>query len=77
MALIFVLASLGLPGLGNFIGEFLVLVGTYEANPWMSVPVASGLILSVVYSLRIMARVFYGPKKSEQSIQDLSIREQV
>jgi len=75
MALIFVLASLGLPGLGNFIGEFLVLVGTYEANPWMSVPAASGLILSVVYSLRIMARVFYGPKKSEQSIQDLSIRE--
>ena len=41
----------------------------------MSVPAASGLILSVVYSLRIMARVFYGPKKSEQSIQDLSIRE--
>ncbi|MGO9119127.1 MAG: complex I subunit 4 family protein [Desulfomonilaceae bacterium] len=75
MALIFVLASLGLPGLGNFVGEFLVLVGTYEANPWMSVPAASGLILSVVYSLRIMARVFYGPKKSEQSIQDLSIRE--
>ena len=52
-----------------------MLVGTYEANPWMSVPAASGLILSVVYSLRIMARVFYGPRKSEQSIQDLSIRE--
>ncbi len=75
MALVFVLASLGLPGLANFIGEFLVLVGTYEANPWMTVAAASGLILSVVYSLRIMARVFYGPKKSGQSIRDLSIRE--
>ncbi len=75
LALIFVLASLGLPGLGNFVGEFLVLAGTYQANPWMTVPAATGLILSVIYSLRIMARVFYGPKESDRSIQDLSIRE--
>jgi NADH-quinone oxidoreductase subunit M len=73
--LIFALASLGLPGLGSFIGEFLVLVGTYQANVWMAALAAIGLVLSTVYSLRIMARAFYGESRSELSIRDLSMRE--
>ncbi|HTY26156.1 MAG TPA: NADH-quinone oxidoreductase subunit M [Desulfomonilaceae bacterium] len=75
VTLIFALASLGLPGLGNFVGEFLVLVGTFGTSPWMAAPAAVGLVLSVVYSLRIMGKAFYGPKKLEQPIQDLSPRE--
>ncbi len=77
VTLIFVLASLGLPGMGNFVGEFLVLVGVYQINPWMAVPAAMGLIFSVVYSLRIMAKVFYGPKESKLPVADLSVREAV
>ncbi len=75
VTLIFALASLGLPGLGNFIGEFLVLIGTYRAEPLMAVPAAIGLVLSAVYSLRIMARAFYGATRSDFSISDLSMRE--
>lgn len=75
VTLIFALASLGIPGLGNFIGEFLVFVGTYQANVWMAVPAAIGLVLSAAYSLRIMARVFYGATSSDLSIPDLSMRE--
>lgn len=75
VTLIFVLASLGLPGLGSFIGEFLVLAGTYQANVWMAAAAAIGLVLSTVYSLRIMARAFYGETRPELSIQDFSMRE--
>ena len=52
-----------------------MLVGTYQANVWMAAFAAAGLVLSTVYSLRIMARVFYGESRSETSIRDLSIRE--
>ena len=49
--LLFALASMGLPGLGNFIGEFLVLVGTYRVSPLTTVLAALGLIVSTVYAL--------------------------
>lgn len=75
VTLVFALASLGIPGLGNFVGEFLVLVGTYSANAWMAVPAAVGLVLAAVYSLRIMAKAFYGPIKEHHQIPDLLPRE--
>ncbi len=77
VTLFFALASLGLPGLGTFIGEFLVLAGTYRTNLWMAVPAAVGLVLSMVYSLWIMAIVFYGETRSELSIRDFSMREAI
>ena len=61
IALFFILASLGLPGMGNFIGEFLVLLGAFEQHPWFTVLAATGLILAAVYSLYVMQKVFFGP----------------
>ncbi|MFZ0449673.1 MAG: NADH-quinone oxidoreductase subunit M [Desulfatiglandaceae bacterium] len=74
-AMVFALASLGLPGLGNFVGEFLVLLGTYRANIPMAVLASLGLIGSTVYSLWIMQRTFHGPMKEDWKPVDLSIRE--
>jgi NADH-quinone oxidoreductase subunit M len=74
-AMVFALASLGLPGLGNFVGEFLVLVGLYQ----MSVPYAAvatvGFIVSTVYSLWMMRRAFFGENTEGWKLPDLSFRE--
>ncbi len=75
MGLVFVMASLGLPGLGNFIAEFLTLVGAYKADVLMAVLASLGLIFSTIYSLRIMQRVFYGEKQEEWGLKDLNLRE--
>jgi NADH-quinone oxidoreductase subunit M len=75
LALFFVAASLGLPGLGNFLGEFLVLAGTFPAHPWVAAVAASGLVLSAIYSLLIMQRAFHGPAREERPLPDLSLRE--
>ena len=75
VALVFALASLGLPGLGNFVGEFLVLVGVYRVSPWMTVPAALGLVLAVIYSLRMVGKAFYGRADEKRLIQDIWPRE--
>lgn len=73
--LFFILASLGLPGLGNFLGEFLILLGTFKAHPGMAMLAAVGLVLSAVYSLILMQRVFYGKPATEAPLADLDRRE--
>lgn len=60
VALFFALASLGLPGLGNFVAEFLVLLGLFNVNPWMAAVAALGLITAAVYSLIMMQKSFFG-----------------
>lgn len=75
IGLFFALASLGLPGLGNFVGEFLVLLGVYQACPLMALPAALGIVMAVIYSLRIVNRAFYGPSDENRIIHDLWPRE--
>lgn len=75
VALVFVMASLGLPGLGNFIAEFLVLAGAFQANVWITVFATIGLVIATIYSLRIMQLVFYGEKRSTWTFKDFSFRE--
>jgi NADH-quinone oxidoreductase subunit M len=77
MGLIFSLASLGLPGLGNFVAEFLVLTGSYKASFLLTSFAAVGLIAATIYSLRIVQKVFLGKEKIERKINDLSIREKL
>jgi len=74
-ALFFVLASLGLPGLGNFLGEFLVLLGAFQAHPVATMLAASGLVLSAIYSLTLMQRAFYGKSSGDAPLEDLDRRE--
>ncbi len=71
------LASIGLPLLNNFVGEFLVLQGAAVANfPWAAIA-ALGVILSSVYMLWLVQRTFYGetPEKIKSHFKDLSARE--
>lgn len=75
VALFFALASLGLPGMANFIGEFLVLMGTFQVYPLMVVPAAVGLVLAAIYSLCMMKWAFLGPAQKRLPLPDLSARE--
>jgi NADH-quinone oxidoreductase subunit M len=72
VALFFILASLGLPGLGNFVAEFLVLLGLFAVNPWITAVAALGLITAAIYSLIMMQKVFYGKPSAELKLADLS-----
>ncbi|MDT0617989.1 NADH-quinone oxidoreductase subunit M [Salinisphaera sp. P385] len=74
-ALVFVLASLGLPGTANFIGEFLILVGTFGVAPVVVVLAGGGLVLGAVYSLVLMHRVYWGPAQGRAELAGLNGRE--
>ncbi|MFZ0452424.1 MAG: NADH-quinone oxidoreductase subunit M [Ignavibacteriaceae bacterium] len=77
IGLLFTMASLGLPGLGNFIAEFLILSGSYQASIFITALAALGLVASTIYSLRILQKVFYGNKVKEWSLKDFNFRELV
>jgi NADH-quinone oxidoreductase subunit M len=75
MTLFFALASLGLPGLANFIGEFLVLAGTFQVYPWVAGVAAFGFVVSSVYSVWIIYRIFHGPVNKSWKTTDLRFGE--
>jgi len=77
IGLIFSMASLGLPGLGNFIAELLILIGAFGANVLMACLASLGLIAATIYSLRILQKVFFGEKNHDWKINDLSLREKI
>jgi NADH-quinone oxidoreductase subunit M len=60
LTLFFVIASLGMPGLGNFVGEILVLLGTFQVRPWLAFVAALGMVVAAVYALQLMQRSFQG-----------------
>ena len=76
VAMVFALASLGLPGFGNFVAEFMILLGSYRAHSTITIISASGLVLAAIYSLWIVQRVFHG-EKPDLKIQDSTPRETV
>jgi len=67
ISLFFAAASLGLPGLGNFVGEFLILAGSYSTAPWLVSIASVGLVLAVIYSLWMMQKAFYGEPRGHSS----------
>jgi NADH-quinone oxidoreductase subunit M len=75
----FTLASVGLPGLSGFVGEFLVLVGTFKANTWVAFLAATGLILGAAYALWLYRKIIFGEltKDTLKAILDMSPREVV
>jgi NADH-quinone oxidoreductase subunit M len=77
IGLVFSMASLGLPGLGNFVAELLILLGAFKTSILMACLACSGLIAATIYSLRIIQRVFLGNKNKDWEIRDLNIREKV
>jgi NADH-quinone oxidoreductase subunit M len=75
VAILFTMASAGLPALGNFIAEFFILLGAFSANPVFSVIATLGLILSALYSLRMLQKVFMGQRTVTEPVKDISARE--
>jgi NADH-quinone oxidoreductase subunit M len=71
------LSSLGLPGLNGFVGEFLILLGTFFAYRWWVIPAAFGVVLAAVYLLWAYQRVFHGEPAAEENrtLPDLNLRE--
>ena len=76
-AMVFTMASLGLPMLGNFIAEFLILIGAFSVNVALTVLATLGLIFSACYALRMMQKVFLGPATTTVPLKDLNVREWV
>lgn len=77
MGLVFSMASLGLPGLGNFVAEFLTLTGTFKSSILFSSLASIGLIFATIYSLRIVQKVFYEKRRNDHKVWDLSLRESI
>jgi NADH-quinone oxidoreductase subunit M len=73
--LFFALASLGLPGLGDFVGEFLILIGTYRRSIVITVLATVGVLATTFYALRFVQRAFQGPNSNHWQIRDLVARE--
>ncbi|HKB79567.1 MAG TPA: proton-conducting transporter membrane subunit, partial [Thermoanaerobaculia bacterium] len=61
------LSSVGLPGLNGFVGEFLILAGTFQTHPAAAVIAASGVIFAAIYLLWLVQSVFFGPVTKEEN----------
>ena len=75
VGLFFALASLGLPGLGDFVGEFLILLGTFQRSILAAVLASIGVLATTFYALRFVHRTFHGPNSNRWQIPDLIPRE--
>ena len=75
--MIFMLASVGLPGTSGFVGEFLILIGTFQVNTWVALLGATGVIIGAAYMLYLYRRVIFGEltKEDLKKILDVSPRE--
>jgi NADH-quinone oxidoreductase subunit M len=75
--MLFTMANVGLPGTSGFVGEFLVLLGTFKVNTWVATLATTGVILSACYALWLYRKVIFGvlEKPSLMSMRDLDARE--
>jgi NADH-quinone oxidoreductase subunit M len=76
-AMLFTMASVGLPGTSGFIGEFLSMQGAFVVSTWMAAVAGLGVVLGAAYMLWLYRRVFYGPltKPDVAAMKDLTIKE--
>ncbi len=75
--LLFTMASIGLPGTSNFIGEFLALAGVYEVSTAVTLVLTTGIILGAAYMLYLYRRVAFGTQVNEDAarMSDINVRE--
>jgi NADH-quinone oxidoreductase subunit M len=75
--LLVMLASVGLPGLNGFVGEFLILCGAFGRFPWLTAVATAGVVLGALYLLWMYQRVVFGPVTHDENrrLADLSGRE--
>jgi NADH-quinone oxidoreductase subunit M len=60
------LSSVGLPGLNNFVGEFLVILGSFDANRWLGAVAVTGVVLAAIYMLWAYQKTFHGPEREHR-----------
>ena len=75
--LYFALASMGLPGLGDFVGEFLILLGVYQRSRILTVIAAIGILASTFYALKFVQYALHGPNVHQWRLPDLCLRERI
>lgn len=75
LSLFFAVATLGMPGTGNFVGEFMILFGGFSVVPTITVISTFGLVFASVYALILMQRAYYGKPASEEALPGMSVRE--
>ena len=77
--MIFMLASIGLPGTSGFVGEFLIILGAFKYNTFIALFSATGIILGAVYMLHLYKNIIFGILTNEKlkEILDLNIREKI
>ncbi|MGD8324198.1 MAG: NADH-quinone oxidoreductase subunit M [Gammaproteobacteria bacterium] len=77
LAVLFALANAGLPGTSGFVGEFLVILGTYQADFWLAFLAATTLVMGAAYTLWMVKRVIFGDVANDgvASLKDVSSRE--
>ncbi|KAJ55551.1 NADH-quinone oxidoreductase chain 13 [Actibacterium mucosum KCTC 23349] len=77
--MLFTMANVGLPGTSGFVGEFLTLMGMFQANTWVAMIATTGVILSAGYALWLYRRVVMGDliKESLRTITDMTRRERL
>ena len=77
MLIVATLSSVGLPGTGGFVGEFLILLGTFLSSPLAGTTAALGVLLGAVYMLTLCRKILYGPLTNEENkhLKDLTPRE--
>ena len=75
--LLVVMSAVGLPGLNGFVGEFLVLVGTFVTHRWWAVVGTTAIVSGAIYLLWAYQRVFHGPIRvaANEAVRDISWRE--
>ena len=73
------LSSIGWPGLNGFVGQFLILLGTFDDSPWIAIGGACGVLLTASYMLWMYRRVMLGPvdNPENRALIDLGLRERV
>ncbi len=77
--MVFMLGSVGLPGTSGFVGEFLVIVGAFQASSWVALLAASGMVLGAAYMLFLYRRIIFGvlTKPDLKRLLDMNWRERV
>lgn len=75
LTFIFVLASVAVPGTNNFIGELLILFGLFGKSPWITAILGVSIILSVIYMLRFMQKIYFQIPMFNETWKDISTRE--
>ncbi len=75
ISLFFAVATLGMPGTGNFVGEFMILFGSFSQFTLITTVSVFGLVFASVYALYLMQKAYYGTPKTDKPLQRMDVRE--